>query len=861
MKLLIKRVHLLRPHLLCLLLFIGLPAWGQRADVQMSATSLYGIPVPAGRWVPISVTVSNRSAEAIRAYFRVPAEDADGRIVRVVRTPIYLPARSEVAFISYAMLEAAPAESRRAITLARPELTTMEGAVISRAIITTPARQSQYPDRDDEPASSNASVDPPDSIVLALRNGRDGDTSLDDLYGLAEIIRRVTGRNVRATDVTSVSAPEGQGLRKLPRHLAAYEAVSLVVLDGVRPDLLDAAQRQTLRDFVSTGGTLLIPAPLDADSIAGSFLEELLPVKLIGHREADGIVPEANVASIGPIDFLEPTEIAEAHPGDGEIILRDPHYVHVARKRWGLGQVVFMSFPLDALDAESEQTTELWRSILKTRPETAWRESRLGGTFGNALQSMIGMRTAPWGLTATVILGYVLVAVGVQASVTAPNRPRAFYGLTVFAVILALGLMVASLFQQRDRALTRVQLSVLTLSEEGGGLQREAMAFVGASAGELSLVANPRESHNVVLSPLFASDGAPLIELPPFSAPDTGAYEARVERIWHASAPVASDKRLVASVRFGPQGMTLHADNHLGSPLHAPLLVWNDSVFSLNSLDSGTNEVQVTAANLNAYGDYANAALFRSDQSILRGQIVKDLLTPVEVEHRTGSLASVAPAPQLVGFVDASSVPPVVEVAGPAVLDERVQSLAHVPVTILPSEVGARVKVDAALTQPVIVGGAPIYDPARHQWVEQRRGGNWLIGFAAPPAIGRLRPTRAELTVDLDAPQQTITVRRGQSPTGAAQLNSDGEALATWTNAVGSRRIAIESLTPADVDDNGWVWLAFEVRDTPLAQSAIGQYPWKFRQMGLSYDAEVVGPPVEPVSSRGRNGKGTSDAH
>src|SRR5439155_27374001 len=124
------------------------------------------------------------------------------------------------------------------------------------------------------------------------------------------------------------------------------------------------------------------------------------PVRLVGARMARSI----NVAVEGPtLKFRQPLDIVEAVEGDGQVLLRDRDYVHVAIKPVGLGKVVFTSFLINGLDESQPQAAMLWDQLLALK-QPQWEPSRmqLGEVRHQVLGSMIGRKVAPWGVAAGV---------------------------------------------------------------------------------------------------------------------------------------------------------------------------------------------------------------------------------------------------------------------------------------------------------------------------------------------------------------------------------------------------------------------------------------------------------------------------
>ena len=128
----------------------------------------------------------------------------------------------------------------------------------------------------------------------------------------------------------SIEAEEGRAVWRGTRAFA-------IQLDGLRPDVLDPAQRQALLDYVCAGGVLMLNAP-DPALVAGSWLEPYLPVRMIGMRQMRAIEVPGEAT---PRTFVAWEACTEAMAGQGKIILEDgptcmPRFGRWAWARWCL---------------------------------------------------------------------------------------------------------------------------------------------------------------------------------------------------------------------------------------------------------------------------------------------------------------------------------------------------------------------------------------------------------------------------------------------------------------------------------------------------------------------------------------------
>src|SRR5204863_3468682 len=94
--------------------------------------------------------------------------------------------------------------------------------------------------------------------------------------------------------------------------------------------------------------------------------------------------------------------------------------------------------------------------------------------------------------------------------------------------------------------------------------------------------------------------------------------------------------------------------------------------------------------------------------------------------------------------------------------------------------------------------GGPIpCDVNKHEWIQQFNPQDFQIGFAVPSQIGKLRPTKVTLVADFNAPQHTVTIRRGQCPGGTVSVNPAGPVVATWEKPIGPQTLTFD-VAPGD---------------------------------------------------------------
>jgi hypothetical protein len=517
---------------------------------------------------------------------------------------------------------------------------------------------------------------------------------------------------------------------------------------------------------------------------------------------------------------------------------------------------VFTSFPFNALDESDSRTAQLWRELLTTERASAdWNDTRLGEQQNALLQQMIGRSVAPWQTAAIVVIGYTLLVLALQLVLRGTRRPVAFAVALSVAVGASLTLVILCHARRAEQRLGNASLTVIDAAPGGGGIQQQVTTYYGKNIRDMALTA---AGPDVRFRPAFSrSSESPILEVQPFGVSNARAWADKVEQVWQATAMVELERRAEVTGRFGPDGLRLTVTNQFGQPLRMPLLIWQNRACSLPDVSLGMQEVVVGPSNRR--GDYANAAAFTSDAAKLRGQILSASLAPRSKNGLATNISAVRAdggGAMVVGWLDEPGATRLLN-SSPSLDDVRGQAMVRIPVMVEATPPEATVRIGEAFMR-LDQGeqhGSP-YDPVEELWPPSQQVGFWLVAFAPPREIGQLNPTEATLITILEAPQHTITIRRGQvsDGRGVAQGEPLGPIVAQWANQIGPKSVTFP-LGPRDVDTNGRVWLSLQVEGV---SSAAGGAPaqWRFVELGLSMRAHVTGPPVAPSPSGRVTNKG-----
>ncbi|MDQ1327241.1 MAG: hypothetical protein QG641_521, partial [Candidatus Poribacteria bacterium] len=159
--------------------------------------------------------------------------------------------------------------------------------------------------------------------------------------------------------VTNVSA------EYLPDRWKGYDSVDTVILGNFSVDSLSDSQKNALIDWVCSGGTLIISGGVDSQNFVGTFIEPLLPVKIIGTKILRAI---PSLSQRFGYDFPNTTMIvalSSLKTDSKAIITEDDGLPIIAEKKIGTGRIIFLCF--DYADPALKSwggNSELWNTMI-----------------------------------------------------------------------------------------------------------------------------------------------------------------------------------------------------------------------------------------------------------------------------------------------------------------------------------------------------------------------------------------------------------------------------------------------------------------------------------------------------------------
>ncbi len=129
----------------------------------------------------------------------------------------------------------------------------------------------------------------------------------------------------------------------LPEEWAGYDSLDIIITDNLNPDLLTVDQKKAFKNWLFSGGKLLLyghyPHPLDAD-----FYEDLLPVNVF-----QTIVPEGNIAYDNKQEpYINPSGLLlndKTLKKDCKIIKHFNGTPVMVKTDYGMGEIIYSTIP------------------------------------------------------------------------------------------------------------------------------------------------------------------------------------------------------------------------------------------------------------------------------------------------------------------------------------------------------------------------------------------------------------------------------------------------------------------------------------------------------------------------------------
>ena len=621
----------------------------------------------------------------------------------------------------------------------------------------------------------------------------------------------------------------------LPRSIGGYGPYKVVAI-GESLDAMDVAQQLALLDYVRQGGSLLVWGDR-AEYLRNTWLSPLLPVSVLGSRRASVLHVDQSTKPIQLSNEVNQVDAVERKVDDGvasHIELQDGDFVHAIERPLGLGRIIFTSVPPATLDATNPAVRAAWRTLLPNDFDSPGVEGPIASATADrlVLSELLGRAAPSLSLPAAVVGGYMLLAVVVHLVFHGSRRPIAYVIILGGAVLMTAGLFADTALRRREPVLSVARITAIDLGPDGTGRMVEQDAFVGSASK--SFAATQAPLLRIAGWPgAFDSHNAPVVRPFPFAVVDPQVREDGFDRTWQLAKTFDGGPVQLAA-QFSSDGLHLRGRQSIPGTIADPALSWGVSFFRLPELRNGDVDARVTADSLNPPGVYTNGSGMIGNVDRVRGELLQGWSQGRSTDDLNATV---------VGWPSFAASPPLLETTdGDIKSIVNAQTLLRVPVTIEPSTVGSTVKIEGSFNRAGRVADAAIPPLDALRSADGNQPSDWVMAVVPPAGIGKLRPTHATVSIELDTPQHVVTVQAGQFPVAPANASSfnpvlDAPLLAAWTHAIGHEEVSF-NVKPTDLSPAGLLVLRFSIQ--PTGGAAAPSARWAVHSLRITIEAAVV---------------------
>ncbi len=276
-------------------------------------------------WVPVQVTVAN-TGPAIEGELRTTIGSFNAGDQVVYTVPISLPTQSNKRVILYVDLQV----FLRDLVI---ELRDEEGRVVA------------------EVQANSLKQVAEDTVLYGIVSSEASEL---------EFLEKVTGSR-------RMAAAAFLAIHELPEAPAAWNSLDVLVFNDVDTGALTARQQEALRQWVATGGQLVVTGGAGWQKSTAVFTD-MLPVTLNG-SETVADLPDLADAVGEPFRDPGPYVVTTSSLRSGDLLYHEAGLPLLARQDWGRGQVYFLALdPQLAPLADWDGSEKLWATIAHDLP-------------------------------------------------------------------------------------------------------------------------------------------------------------------------------------------------------------------------------------------------------------------------------------------------------------------------------------------------------------------------------------------------------------------------------------------------------------------------------------------------------------
>lgn len=516
-----------------LLALLPASSMAQTSAISLSVQPFFGGAYRSGSWLPFRVTVSNDGPD-VNAVVSL-------QLGATYQTSVDLPRGANKSLVIYAQ---APGVFRRAAT--------------ARVLIDGAEAQKQ-----DVPLSGFASTDQVIGVLAAQ-------PITLPLPGVTQQMRQVRSLPLTAAD--------------LPERVEGLSMFDVLVFDGAPLADLSDAQRQALRDWVHTGGQLVLGGALLDDMLTA--LDPTLQITNVtgpAPAGANSLFPELNDSA--------PASLTLAPTPDARVIATQGGAPVGVQQTVGKGSVTVLGWSLSAPElraADTEKAT--WRQLVRLRssdPNNAFvPPDAQGQQLGWALMQLPVLAIPPLGALIALLGVYILI-VGPGLYLLLRRLDRQVWGWGAIPLVTLLFTLGAYGYGLRIRG-NDVILNQISVVEPSAGRARvRTYAGIFSPRDESYTL---RTNGDALFRPMPAEWGQGSAGAGRFLQDDGGVADLRVAQ-WSMSTFTAEqmiDSRVLESNLTLSGAMLRGSVRNAGdAPLRDVALFQNTRVLRIGDLDPG----------------------------------------------------------------------------------------------------------------------------------------------------------------------------------------------------------------------------------------------------------------------------------
>jgi hypothetical protein len=287
---------------------------------------------------------------------------------------------------------------------------------------------------------------------------------------------------------------------------------------------------------------------------------------------------------------------------------------------------------------------------------------------------------------------------------------------------------------------------------------------------------------------------------------------------------------------FDGSGLNVRFENNLSGTAQTPLLVWGNQSLRLKDLAKGESSQNVTGSDLNSPGVFTHGNGLVSESDRLHGQLIQaaqGLLT-TNLAANTNLVE-----PVIIGWLSPEAAPALMNVEmgkdNPG-LTMQAHVMVRAPLKLQASSVGSQVLVEGPFNRLQRSSGSAGLPLDRLGIASSNMRGEWVMMVVPPREIGRLKPTHAVLSVDLNATQYVMTVSVGQ--------NGTGRKIASWAQSISPETVAFD-VGPEDLSPDGYLVLRLKMDNAGEIPRDAMRPQWNINRIQVSLTGEVTGPATQ----------------